>query len=193
MFHNFFLIIIGMQLKEIQSLRLLSHPNIIKLYEIIRQDDKLSLVLELCDQNLSEYIQQYSQQQQQIPEDEIKSIIFQIAKGVSYMHSHGFLHRDLKPENIMFKGKKLIKICDFGSVKEIVSKPPFTEYLTTRYYRAPELILPGMSAYNQSSDIFALGCIMSELYNLSTLFNGNSSLDQMYKLCEIMGTPSQFT
>jgi len=79
------------------------------------------------------------------------------------MHKQGFFHRDLKPENILINNE-VVKIIDFGLTREIRSSPPFTDYISTRWYRAPELLLRS-SNYNSPVDIFALGCIMVELFN----------------------------
>lgn len=107
------------------------------------------------------------------------------------MHKYGFFHRDLKPENILLQeSSDQLKICDFGLAREIRSRPPFTDYVATRWYRAPELIFKSKT-YNSPVDIFALGCIFAELYLLSPLFSGNSSLDQLNKICSIMGTPTK--
>ena len=90
------------------------------------------------------------------------------------MHKHGFFHRDLKPENILYSKKDgIIKLIDFGLAREIRSRPPYTDYVSTRWYRAPELLLHSTN-YNSPVDIFALGCIMAELYMLKPLFNGTS-------------------
>ena len=91
------------------------------------------------------------------------------------MHKHGFFHRDLKPENLLIKDN-VVKISDFGLSREIRSKPPFTDYVTTRWYRAPEILLKSTN-YNSPIDIFALGSIMAELYLLKPLFPGNSEVD----------------
>ena len=84
------------------------------------------------------------------------------------MHRHGFFHRDMKPENILIN-KGYVKIIDFGLAREIRSAPPYTDYVSTRWYRAPELLLRS-TTYNSQVDIFAVGCIMAELYNLKALF-----------------------
>jgi serine/threonine protein kinase len=83
-----------------------------------------------------------------------------------------------------------VKLADFGLAREIRSRPPYTDYVSTRWYRAPELLLRS-TTYNSPVDIFALGCIMAELYLLRPLFPGNSEVDQMYKICAILGSPSQ--
>lgn len=100
----------------------------------------------------------------------------------------GFFHRDMKPENIMCNGTELVKVADFGLAREIRSRPPFTDYVSTRWYRAPEILLRSTS-YNSPIDLWALGCIMAELYMLRPLFPGTSELDQIFKIVNILGTP----
>lgn len=91
------------------------------------------------------------------------------------MHLNGYFHRDLKPENILVN-QGVVKLCDFGLAREIRSRPPYTEYVATRWYRAPEIILRAVN-YNSPVDIFALGCIMAELYNSQSLLKGSSDID----------------
>jgi serine/threonine protein kinase len=92
------------------------------------------------------------------------------------MHKHGFFHRDLKPENLLINTNNIIKLIDFGLAREIRSRPPYTDYVSTRWYRAPEILLRSTN-YNSPVDIFALGCIMAELYLMKPLFNGTSEID----------------
>jgi serine/threonine protein kinase len=120
-------------------------------------------------------------------ENSIRSIMYQILEGISYMHKYGFFHRDLKPENILVEDD-LIKIADFGLAREIRSVPPYTDYVSTRWYRAPECLLKS-TTYNSQVDIWALGCIMIELYNLKAIFPGNSERDVLYKICSTIGVP----
>lgn len=94
---------------------------------------------------------------------------------MAYIHRHGYFHRDLKPENLL-ESNNTIKIADFGLAREVRSKPPFTDYVSTRWYRAPEVILRANN-YNSPIDIFAIGCIMAELYKLYPLFPGQNELD----------------
>ena len=109
------------------------------------------------------------------PEREIKSIIYQVILGMAYMHKHGFFHRDMKPENLLVKDDA-VKIADFGLAREIRSRPPFTDYVITRWYRAPEILLRS-TTYNSPVDMFAMGAIMAELYLQRPLFPGNSETD----------------
>jgi len=104
------------------------------------------------------------------------------------MHKNGFFHRDIKPENLLINPKNVIKIADFGLAREIRSLPPYTDYVSTRWYRAPEILLKSTN-YNSPIDIFALGCIMAELYLLNPLFSGSSEVDQLNKICSVLGTP----
>lgn len=113
--------------------------------------------------------------------------MFQILQGLAFMHAQGFFHRDLKPENLLAT-KDLVKLADFGLAREIRSRPPFTDQVSTRWQRAPEVLLRS-TAYNSPIDVFAVGCIMAELYTLRPLFAGNSENDQLQKVCGILGTP----
>ncbi|XP_054710029.1 LOW QUALITY PROTEIN: serine/threonine-protein kinase dyf-5-like [Uloborus diversus] len=121
---------------------------------------------------------------------EVKNILHQILEGLSFMHKHGFFHRDLKPENVLCMGPDLIKIADFGLAREIRSRPPYTDYVSTRWYRAPEILLRSTN-YNSPIDIWALGCIMAELYNLRPLFAGRSEIDQIFRISSVLGTPER--
>ena len=177
-----------MSLRELKSLKKLNHPNILKLKEVIKVSDELNFVFEYLDENIYQLYTHVREQGKQMPESQIRSIIYQTANGLAYMHKNGFFHRDMKPENLLIH-KDTVKIGDFGLAREIRSRPPYTEYISTRWYRAPELLLKSTN-YNSPVDIFALGCIMAELYMLGPLFNGSTEMDQIYKICGVLGTPS---
>jgi len=91
------------------------------------------------------------------------------------MHKHGFFHRDLKPENLLVK-HDFVKIADFGLAREVRSKPPYTDYVSTRWYRAPEILLRA-TAYNSPVDMFAMGCIMAEMITNKPLAPGSNEND----------------
>ncbi|VIO97151.1 Uncharacterized protein BM_BM9760 [Brugia malayi] len=177
----------AMALREVKSLKKMNHPNIIKLREVIRENDNLYFVFEYMQENLYELMKD---RDRYFPEHIIRNIIYQVLQGLAYMHKNGFFHRDMKPENIMCNGTELVKIADFGLAREIRSRPPFTDYVSTRWYRAPEILLRSTS-YNSPIDIWALGCIMAELYMLRPLFPGTSELDQLFKIITILGTPNK--
>ena len=179
---------------EVYFLRKLNHPNIVKLLEVIREkNDDISLVFEYCDYNLYELIKTYKRKQMSISESKIKNIIYSLTLGLSHIHNNGIMHRDLKPENILIRNKE-IKIADFGTAKEIPKLNPYnelnsmTDYICTRWYRAPECVLKSKN-YNEKVDIWALGCIMAELYNLKPIFPGQSEFDQIDKIFKVLGTP----
>uniref|UniRef100_A0A915AE96 non-specific serine/threonine protein kinase n=1 Tax=Parascaris univalens TaxID=6257 RepID=A0A915AE96_PARUN len=121
----------AMALREVKSLKKLNHPNIIKLREVIRENDNLYFVFEYMQENLYELMKD---RDRYFPEHVIRNIIYQVLQGLAYMHKNGFFHRDMKPENIMCNGTELVKIADFGLAREIRSRPPFTDYVSTRWY-----------------------------------------------------------
>ncbi|CAD6189809.1 unnamed protein product [Caenorhabditis auriculariae] len=177
----------AMALREVKSLKKLNHPNIIKLREVIRENDVLYFVFEFMQENLYELMKD---RDRYFPESVIRNIIYQVLQGLAFMHKNGFFHRDMKPENIMCNGTELVKIADFGLAREIRSKPPYTDYVSTRWYRAPEILLRSTS-YNSPIDVWALGGIMAELYMLRPLFPGTSEMDQLFKIISILGTPTK--
>ncbi|CAF4377137.1 unnamed protein product, partial [Adineta steineri] len=118
-----------------QALQKIRHANIIKLKEVIREDNNLYMIFEYMNENLYELMKK---RDRLFPETNVRNVIFQLLQGLAYMHKLGFFHRDLKPENILCKGVELIKIADFGLARELRSRPPYTDYVSTRWYRAPE-------------------------------------------------------
>jgi len=177
-----------MQLREIKSLKRLNHPNIVKLKEVIRENDELFFVFEFMEGNLYETMKN---RDRHFPEQEIRNMMYQMLQGVAFMHRNGFFHRDIKPENMLVKGD-VVKIADFGLAREIRSKPPFTDYVSTRWYRAPEVLLRSDN-YNSPIDQWAMGGILAELFTLRPLFPGSSEADELYKICAVLGTPNAST
>jgi MAK-like kinase len=174
-------------LREVKSLnKLKQNDNIIKLKEMIRIEDTLYLVFEYMEKNLYQLITE--RQNKKLSEGQIRFILWQTLQGVAYMHKYGFFHRDLKPENLLVSNEK-IKIADFGLAREIRSIPPYTDYVSTRYYRAPECILKSTN-YNSPVDIWAVGCIMAELYNFKPIFYGASEKEVLFRMASIIGTPN---
>ena len=166
--------------------------NIIKLKQIIfiKKTGTLNLVFEYMKTDLLELMKE--QEPSILSEEQIRDIMYQTLLGLSFMHKYGFFHRDMKPENLLLNGKK-IKIADFGLAREIRSVPPYTEYVSTRYYRAPECILQ-FTNYNSPIDIWGLGCIMAEMYlHPQPLFCGSNEKEVLFKICSVLGTPTYDT
>ena len=163
--------------------------NIIKLKQIIfiKKTGTLNLIFEYMETDLLELMK--SCEPKILKEDQIRDIMHQTLLGLCFMHKYGFFHRDMKPENLLLTRNKL-KIADFGLAREIRSVPPYTEYVSTRYYRAPECILKSTN-YNSPIDIWALGCIMAEMYtHPQPLFCGSNEKEVLFRICSVLGTPT---
>ena len=163
--------------------------NIIKLKQIIfvKKTGTLNLIFEYMETDLLELMK--SCEPKALKEDQIRDIMHQTLLGLSFMHKYGFFHRDMKPENLLLTGNKL-KIADFGLAREIRSVPPYTEYVSTRYYRAPECILKSTN-YSSPIDIWAMGCIMAEMYlHPQPIFCGSNEKEVLFKICSVLGTPT---
>lgn len=174
-------------LREIQALRRLSpHANIIKLQEVLydQPTGRLALVFELMDMNIYELIRG---RRQYLPEARIKLFMYQLVRSMDHMHRNGIFHRDIKPENILLTDDQL-KLADFGSCRGIYSKQPYTEYISTRWYRAPECLLTD-GYYNYKMDMWGVGCVFFEIVSLYPLFPGTNEADQIQKIHNILGTP----
>ena len=185
-----------LELRECKSLQKLNKNSsntpgiayIIKLKQIIfiKESGTLNLVFEYCDKDLYELMKSTNKK---MNENQIRTIMYQTLSGLAYMHKYGFFHRDMKPENLLILNNQ-IKIADFGLAREIRSVPPYTEYVSTRYYRAPECILKSPN-YNSPIDIWATGCIMAEMFLFpQPLFFGNNEKEVLYRICSVLGTPT---
>ncbi|XP_062502429.1 MAPK/MAK/MRK overlapping kinase-like [Corticium candelabrum] len=175
-------------LREIQAMRkLMPHPNIVQLIETIydRRTGTLALVCELLDCNIYDFIRG---RKHYLPETQVKRLIYQLCKALEFMHRKGIFHRDVKPENILLKGE-VVKLADFGSCRSIYSKPPYTEYISTRWYRAPECLLTD-GYYSYKMDVWSVGCVLFEVLSLHPFFPGTNELDQIARIHDTFGTPS---
>ncbi|KAI9680681.1 MAG: cyclin-dependent protein kinase [Caeruleum heppii] len=185
----------------------LSHPNIIHLVEIILEDKCIFMVFEYAEHDLLQIIHHHTQPTRHpIAASTIRSILYQLLKGLLYLHSNWVLHRDLKPANIMVTSSGQVKIGDLGLAR-LFYKPLHSLYsgdkvVVTIWYRAPELLL-GSKHYTPAVDMWAVGCIFAELLGLRPIFKGEEAkMDshkktvpfqrhQMQKIVEILGLPSR--
>jgi protein kinase len=164
-----------------------------------KKENEVNIVFEYCDKNLFQAMQDRARKNQSWNEQEIKTVMYQCVAAINYMHKNGYMHRDVKPENYLINNTSgplaadqiQIKLADFGLAKDFRSNGSgkFTEYVATRWYRAPELVLR-TSNYNQSVDIFALGAIMAELYLGRPIFPGVNETDQLTRIVTVLGTPT---
>ncbi|KAG8347134.1 Protein kinase domain [Trypanosoma vivax] len=179
------------RLREIQAVRRLQpHPNIVSLIEVMydKSTGRLALVMELMDMNLYELIRG----QQQLNEDCVMSFMYQLLKALDHAHRGGVFHRDVKPENLLVNADGTLKIADFGSCRGINVKPPLTEYVSTRWYRAPECLLTN-GYYTYKMDLWSAGCVFFEMMALCPLFPGSNEIDQLHKIHYVLGTPTPET
>jgi len=172
-----------LHLRELMSLKVLRHSNIVRLKEMVLENKKLHFIFEFCDGDLYKEIKKGLKPQQ------ISMFTRQMLQAMSYMHKHGYFHRDMKPENVLiFNGQ--IKIADFGLAREVRSRPPYTEYVSTRWYRAPELLLRSPT-YNSPVDVWAIGAIIVEMFTSAPLFAGDSEVDMLMKIFTAIGPPTK--
>ncbi len=127
---------------------------------------------------------------QMLTQDHVKLFLYQILRGVKYLHSCGIIHRDIKPGNLLVNSNCLLKICDFGlaRVAELNKNRDMTQEVVTQYYRAPELLL-GARHYDFAVDMWSVGCIYGELLNRKIMFLAANPLKQVDKIVDILGTP----
>lgn len=180
--------------REIMFLQELSgHDNIVKLQNVLKADnDKdIYLVFDYMETDLHAVIRA------NILQDIHKQyIIYQMLKALKYMHSGELLHRDMKPSNILLNADCLVKLADFGLARSIAQSaddtsknPVLTDYVATRWYRAPEILL-GSTRYTKGVDMWSVGCILGELIGGRPLFPGTSTMNQLERVIEVTGRPS---
>lgn len=196
------------KLREFRSLHEMSsyrHKNIVQLEEVLRESDqRLYFVFEyMPGGNLYEFIKRHTPVVTKnladgtssftsppfLTETKIRSILSQILEGLEFLHSRGYLHRDIKPENILMDGDTC-KLADFGLARECSCQAPVTDYVSTRWYRAPEVLLRSPT-YTKPIDLFGIGCILAELYSKMPLFPGENEIEQMYLMTQALGTPAE--
>jgi len=185
-------------LRELETLRSVSnHENIVDIKELIREENsQLHFVFEyMPDGNLFQVTKENltsPHPRVKLTTEKVHSIIRQVLGGLEHIHSRGYFHRDIKPENLLMRGETC-KIADFGLARRHrcnSNTPPLTEYISTRWYRAPEVLLCSPD-YGSPIDIFAVGLVMVELLALRPLFPGTSDLDQIFRIFNVLGRPKE--
>ncbi|XP_003748487.1 glycogen synthase kinase-3 beta [Galendromus occidentalis] len=183
--------------RELQIMRKLDHCNIVKLKYYFycageRKDDLfLNLVLEFIPETVYRVARQYSKSKQTMPIAYIRLYMYQLFRSLAYIHSLGICHRDIKPQNLLLDPETgVLKLCDFGSAKNLVKGEPNVSYICSRYYRAPELIF-GATDYTTMIDVWSAGCVLAELLLGQPIFPGDSGVDQLVEIIKVLGTPSK--
>ncbi|GLI68813.1 hypothetical protein VaNZ11_013315, partial [Volvox africanus] len=183
-------------LREVAVLEALQHPHVVGFVDKFMVGDRLFIVMEFLPCNLLELLEA---QPGGMDRDAVRLIMFQLCSAIAFIHSKGMVYRDIKPENLLVDEHGTVKLCDFGFARYLPSGPSshLTDYVATRWYRAPELLLgpPYRDAlgkhvqymYGPPVDMWAVGCLMGELLDGEPLFAGDSDLDQLYRVQQILG------
>ncbi|CAK3819709.1 serine threonine kinase, CMGC family, CDC2 CDK subfamily [Lecanosticta acicola] len=182
-------------LREIQCLNAAKHQHIVDLREVVTgQGDArgdVYLVMEFLEHDLKTL-----QEEMEDPfrPSEIKTLLLQLGSAVGFLHDHWILHRDLKTSNILMNNRGEIKLADFGMARFYGDTPPsnLTQLVVTLWYRSPELLL-GTSTYDSAIDIWSIGCIFGELLTKNPLLQGKNEVDQLSKIFELCGIPTEET
>ncbi|XP_043496762.1 mitogen-activated protein kinase p38b-like isoform X1 [Polistes fuscatus] len=177
--------------RELRMLKHMNHENVIGLLDVFHPSSSLEdfqhvyLVTHLMGADLNNIVRT-----QKLSDDHVQFLVYQILRGLKYIHSAGIIHRDLKPSNIAVNEDCELKILDFGLARPTENE--MTGYVATRWYRAPEIMLNWMH-YNQTVDIWSVGCIMAELLTGRTLFPGTDHIDHLTRVLVLCGMPTEET
>jgi len=181
-------------LREIKILTRFKHENIINIQDIVRSQSIDAMKDVYIVQCLMETDLHKLLKTQRLSNEHVCYFLYQILRGLKYIHSANVLHRDLKPSNLLLNTNCDLKICDFGLAR--IADPDhdhtgfLTEYVATRWYRAPEIML-NSKGYNKSIDVWSVGCILAEMLNNKALFPGKHYLDQLNHILNVIGSPSE--
>lgn len=182
-------------LREIKLLRLLRHPDIVEIKHILlppsrREFKDIYVVFELMESDLHQVIKANDD----LTPEHYQFFLYQLLRGLKYIHTANVFHRDLKPKNILANADCKLKVCDFGLARVAFNDTPtaifWTDYVATRWYRAPELCGSFFSKYTPAIDIWSIGCIFAELLTGKPLFPGKNVVHQLDLITELLGTPS---
>ena len=175
--------------RELAMLQMLRHENIVEFQEAFINKGNFFLVFEYMEKNLLEVLEESPNG---LSPKLIRSFIFQMCKAVSYLHKNNMIHRDVKPENLLIDENLNLKLCDFGFARKVKLNQKnnnidtMTDYVATRWYRSPELLLSG-GIYGPEVDYWAIGCIMGELADGNPMFPGENEVDQLDCIIKILG------
>ncbi|RCH88603.1 cyclin-dependent serine/threonine protein kinase [Rhizopus azygosporus] len=177
-------------IREISLLKELKHPNILRLYDVLHTEKKLTLIFEYLDSDLKKFLDSYGGD---IDVLTLKQLMYQLLKGIAFCHAHRVLHRDLKPQNLLINKKGELKLGDFGLARAYgIPVRSYSHEVVTLWYRAPDVLM-GSRQYSTSIDLWSAGCIFAEMASGRPLFPGNSISDQLQRIFKVLGTPTEET
>lgn len=178
-------------IREISILKTLKHSTIVNLETVLYKQNKMYLAMEYLELDLRKYIDSIRRSNKKISVDVVKFFTQQILTAIDYCHSRAILHRDLKPQNILIGNDLRLKLADFGLGRSVgIPLRTYTHDIVTLWYRPPELLL-GMKYYSEAVDVWSAAAIIAELVLLVPIFQGDSEIDQIYKIFKILGTPNE--
>uniref|UniRef100_A0A2H1WI05 cyclin-dependent kinase n=1 Tax=Spodoptera frugiperda TaxID=7108 RepID=A0A2H1WI05_SPOFR len=173
-----------MALREIRMLKKLRHDHLVNMIEVFRRKRRFYLVFEYLDHTLLDELEAAPGG---LGEDTAKKHLYQLLKGIDYCHQNSIIHRDVKPENVLVSNAGIVKLCDLGFARALAAPgEPYTEYVATRWYRAPELLV-AEHRYGPEVDIWAIGCLFAEMLTGDPLFPGDSDIDQLALIIKTVG------
>lgn len=177
-------------IREISLLKELKHPNIVCLEDVLMEDNRLYLIFEFLSMDLKKYMDSIPPEKM-MPPDLVKSYMYQITSAILFCHRRRILHRDLKPQNLLINKEGLIKVADFGLGRSFgVPVRIYTHEIVTLWYRAPEVLL-GCKRYSCPVDVWSIACILAEMATRKPLFQGDSEIDQLFRMFRILKTPTE--
>jgi len=178
-------------IREISLLKELQHPNIVNLSDVLMQEAKLYLIFEFLTMDLKKYMDTNIPKDGQMDAKLMKSYTYQLLQGLLFCHQRRVLHRDLKPQNLLIDKNGCIKIADFGLARAFgIPVRVYTHEVVTLWYRAPEVLL-GSPKYSCPIDIWSIGTIFAEMANRKPLFQGDSEIDQLFRIFRVLRTPNE--
>ena len=175
--------------RELAMLQMLRHENVVEFQESFVSKGNFFLVFEYVEKNLLEVLEESPHG---LSPKLIRSLVYQMCKAVAYLHKNNMIHRDVKPENLLIDENLNLKLCDFGFARKVKLNKnnnnidTMTDYVATRWYRSPELLLSG-GIYGPEVDYWAIGCIMGELADGNPMFPGEDEVDQLDCIIKILG------